>query len=123
MINKMINKVIKRFNFFGWIIKMATKKGLTTKALAKATKRLLEDIPSGIPKKKSKDESVFSKSAANKLINLHEKALKENKTLVKKIANLQKVVDEQKIKITTSGVERSVEDKIITRRRSHMLPG
>ena len=62
---------------------MATKKGLTTKALAKATKRLLEDITSGIPKKKPKHESVLSKSAANKLIVLHEQALKDNKSLAK----------------------------------------
>ena len=95
---------------------MATKKGLTTKALAKATKRLLEDIPSGIPKKKPKDDSVLSKSAANKLIVLHEQAMKDNKSLSKKVANLQKVVDEQKIKITTSGFDRSVEDKVITKR-------
>ena len=89
---------------------MATKKGLTTKALAKATKRLLEDIPSGIPKKKPKDDSVLSKSAANKLIVLHEQAMKDNKSLSKKVANLQK------IKITTSGFDRSVEDKVITKR-------
>ena len=37
------------------------------------------------------------------------------KSLNRKIANLQKVIDEQKIKITTSGVERSVDDPIVTK--------
>ena len=69
MIKNVINRVIKIFFFF-WSRKMATKKGLTTKALAKATKRLLEDIPAGVPKKKAKDENVLSKSAANRLISL-----------------------------------------------------
>ena len=114
MIKNVINRVIKIFFFF-WSRKMATKKGLTTKALAKATKRLLEDIPAGVPKKKAKDENVLSKSAANRLISLHEQTIKENKSLNRKIANLQKVIDEQKIKITTSGVERSVDDPIVTK--------
>ena len=95
---------------------MATKKGLTTKALAKATKRLLEDLPSGIPsKKKAKDENVLSKSAANRLIAMHEQAMKENKSLNKKVTQLKKVVDEQKIIITSGGVDRSIEDSIITK--------
>ena len=72
---------------------MSTKKGLTTKALAKATKRLLEDIPSGIPKKKAKiaDDSILSKKAANSLIAVHEQALKDNKALNRKINNKSKL--------------------------------
>ena len=97
---------------------MATKKGLTTKALAKATKRLLEDIPSGIPvKKKVKEErkDTLSKGAISKVITLHEQAMKENKSLNKKVSQLTRVVDEQKVIIKAGGVDKSVDDPITTK--------
>ena len=97
---------------------MSTKKGLTTKALAKATKRLLDDIPGGTTKKRKSDENVLSKKATTSLINLHEQVLKDNKALSRKINSLQKVIDDQQIKITTMGTDKSVSDPISTKETS-----
>ena len=69
------------------------KKGMTTAALAKATKRLLEsEVLLPKPKKKKNDE-------------------RENKLLLKKVGRLTKALEVQKIKMVTEGEE---EDTIET---------
>ena len=69
---------------------------MTTAALAKATKRLLEsEVLLPKPKKKKNDE-------------------RENKLLLKKVGRLTKALEVQKIKMVTEGEEISVKDTIET---------